>query len=163
MLGQAGRGEPGTAVISAIGGAAGVGKTALALRWAHQAAGRFPDGQLYVNLRGYDSAEPVPAEAALAVFLRALGVPGPDIPAGAEERAAAYRSLLADRTMLILLDNARCVEQVRPLLTASSSCVTLVTSRDALAGLVARDGASPGDAGSAAAGRRHRLADRADR
>lgn len=143
LLDQVGQGEPGTAVISAIGGTAGVGKTALALTWAHQVAGHFPDGQLYVNLRGYDAAEPVPAEEALAWLLRALGVPGPDIPAGAEERAAAYRSLLVGRAMLIVLDNVCRVDQVRPLLPASSSCVTVVTSRDSLAGLVARDGAIP--------------------
>ncbi len=143
LLDDTGRDDQGTAVISAIGGTAGVGKTALALRWAHRVAGRFPDGQLYVNLRGYDAGEPVRPEAALGWFLRALGVRGADIPAGAEERAAVYRSLLAGRKMLVLLDNASRVEQVRPLLPASSSCVTLVTSRDALAGLVARDGAIP--------------------
>lgn len=143
LLDDIDRDEPGTAVISAIGGTAGVGKTALALLWAHQVAGRFPDGQLYANLRGYDAGEPVPAEAVLAGFLRALGVPGPEIPADAEERAAAYRSLLADRRILVVLDNACQVEQVRPLLPASSSCVTLVTSRDSLPGLIARDGATP--------------------
>jgi hypothetical protein len=89
--------EPGTLVISAIGGTAGVGKTALAVNWAHQHAGHFPAGQLYVNLRGYDPGRPVPAADALAGFLRALGVPGPDIPADLEERAARYRSLLAGR------------------------------------------------------------------
>jgi predicted ATPase len=134
LLNHAGPDEPGTAIISAIGGTAGVGKTALALRWAHQVADRFPDGQLYVNLRGYDTGEPVRAGTVQASFLRALGMPGPDIPAGAEERSAAYRSLLADRRMLIVLDNACRVDQVRPLLPAGPSCVTLVTSRDSLAG-----------------------------
>ena len=82
-------------MISAIGGTAGVGKTALAVHWAHQVAGRFPDGQLYVNLRGYDPDQPMPAADALAGFLRALGVPGQDIPPEEDERAARYRSLLA--------------------------------------------------------------------
>ena len=103
-------------VISAIGGTAGVGKTALAVQWAHQAADRFPDGQLYVNLRGYDPDRPMPAADALAGFLRALGVGGQEIPPEEEERAAKYRSLLAGRRVLMVLDNARWVEQVRPLL-----------------------------------------------
>ncbi len=132
----------GTVLISAIGGTAGVGKTALAVHWAHQVAGRFPDGQLYVNLRGYDPAQPVSAADALAGFLRALGVPGPDIPAEESERASRYRSLLANKQMLIVLDNAGSAEQVRPLLPGTSSCVAVVTSRDSLAGLVARDGAA---------------------
>jgi tetratricopeptide (TPR) repeat protein len=134
-------GTPAAAVISAIGGTAGVGKTALAVHWAHQVAERFPDGQLYVNLRGYDAGRPVAASDALAGFLRTLGVAGPDVPGNPDERAAAYRSLVAGRRMLVILDNARQVEQVRPLLPGSPACVTLVTSRDTLAGLVARDGA----------------------
>jgi tetratricopeptide (TPR) repeat protein/transcriptional regulator with XRE-family HTH domain len=129
------------AIISAIGGTAGVGKTALALRWAYARASDFPDGQLYVNLRGYDPRPPVLARDALASFLRALGVNGQDVPQDLAECAARYRSLLAGRRMLILLDNARDAEQVRPLLPAASGCMALVTSRDALAGLVARDGA----------------------
>jgi DNA-binding SARP family transcriptional activator len=130
-----------TVVISAIGGTAGVGKTALAVQWAHQVAGRFPDGQLYVNLRGYDPGQPLTAADALAGFLRALGVAGPDIPAEEDERAARYRSLLAAKRILVVLDNAGSVEQVRPLLPGSPGSVVLVTSRDALSGLVARDGA----------------------
>ena len=122
-------------------GAAGVGKTALAVQWAHQVAEHFPDGQLYANLRGYDPGQPTPAADVLAAFLRALGVPGQDIPPEADERAARYRSLLAGQRMLIVLDNAGSVEQVRPLLPGSPGCVVLVTSRDALAGLIARDGA----------------------
>ena len=132
---------PGPVVISAIGGTAGVGKTALALQWAHQMAGRFPDGQLYVNLRGYGPGEPMMAGEALTGFLRALGVPGPDIPAQTEQCAARYRGLLSGRRVLIILDNACEAGQVRPLLPAAAGCVTLVTSRDTLAGLVARDGA----------------------
>jgi tetratricopeptide (TPR) repeat protein/transcriptional regulator with XRE-family HTH domain len=136
-----GQQPPGTVLITAIGGTAGVGKTALAVHWAHQVAGRFPDGQLYVNLRGYDPDQPMAAADALAAFLRALGLPGRDIPAGLDERAASYRSLLAGRRMLVLLDNAGSAEQVRPLLPASPACLAVVTSRDTLAGLVARDGA----------------------
>jgi DNA-binding SARP family transcriptional activator/Tfp pilus assembly protein PilF len=128
-------------VISAIGGTAGVGKTALAVQWAHQVTGRFPDGQLYVSLRGYDPGQPMTADDALAGFLRALGVPGQDIPAEEDERAARYRSLLSAKRMLVVLDNAGSVGQVRPLLPGSPGCAVLVTSRDALSGLVARDGA----------------------
>ena len=141
LLDRASEREPEATVITAIDGTAGVGKTALAVRWAHQVAGRFPDGQLYVDLRGYDTDAPVPATDALAGFLRDLGVLGPDIPAESSKRAARFRSLLAGRRMLVVLDNAGQVEQVRPLLPGSPGCMTLVTSRDALAGLVARDGA----------------------
>jgi DNA-binding SARP family transcriptional activator/Tfp pilus assembly protein PilF len=141
LLEHAGELAPGTLVISAIGGTAGVGKTALALQWAHRVAEQFPDGQLYLNLRGYDPREPMPTAEALAALLRSLGVSGHDIPAEAEERAVRYRSLLAGRRMLIVLDNAREAPQVRPLLPGTPGCVTLVTSRDSLAGLVARDGA----------------------
>lgn len=141
LLEQAGA-TSATMVISAIGGTAGVGKTALALRWAHEIAGSFPDGQMYVNLRGYDPGQPVLPGDALAGFLRALGMAGQDIPLDTEERAAAYRSLIAGQRMLIVLDNASREEQVRPLLPGSPSCAVLVTSRGALPGLVARDGAT---------------------
>jgi DNA-binding SARP family transcriptional activator/uncharacterized protein HemY len=134
--------SPGVVVVSAIGGTAGVGKTALAVHWAHQVADRFPDGQLYVNLRGYDPGRPVRAADTLAGFLRTLGVPGPEIPADADERSAKYRDMLAGRRMLIVLDNASDPEQVRPLLPGAAGCAVIVTSRDTLAGLVARDGAA---------------------
>jgi tetratricopeptide (TPR) repeat protein/transcriptional regulator with XRE-family HTH domain len=134
-------GEPVAMVIAAIGGTAGVGKTALALHWAHQIADRFPDGQLYVNLRGYDTRPGVTAGEALASFLRGLGVPGNALPPGTEERAALYRTMLAERRMLIVLDNAAELDQLRPLLPGSPTCAVLVTSRGSLSGLVARDGA----------------------
>jgi tetratricopeptide (TPR) repeat protein/transcriptional regulator with XRE-family HTH domain len=133
--------DSGAAVIAVIAGTAGVGKTALAVQWAHQVAGHFPDGQLYMNLRGYDPGEPVAAADALAGLLRSLGVPGSELPDGAEDRARLYRTRLAGRRVLVLLDNARDSAQVRPLLPGDSGCVTLVTSRDSLAGLVATDGA----------------------
>jgi len=134
-------GDSTSVVISAVSGTAGVGKTALALRWAHQVRAEFSDGQLYVNLRGYDPDQPLSAGYALAGFLRALGVPGAEIPPEVDERAAAYRSLLDGRRILIVLDNASSVEQVRPLLPGTPSALVVVTSRDALAGLVARHGA----------------------
>jgi DNA-binding SARP family transcriptional activator len=142
LLDQASAETPGTVVISAIGGTAGVGKTALAVHWAHQVAGRFPDGQLYVNLRGYDPGPPVPAGDVLAGFLGSLGVPSQDIPPEENERVARYRSLLAGKKMLIVLDNAGSAGQVRPLLPGAPACAVLVTSRDALAGLVVKDGAA---------------------
>ena len=128
-------------VISAVSGTAGVGKTALAIRWAHRVADRFPDGCLYVELRGYGPDTPVRPEAALTGFLRSLGVPGGELPTELAELSARYRSLLAGRRMLIVLDNARSAGQVRPLLPGTPSCLVLVTSRDRLTGLVARDGA----------------------
>ena len=127
--------------IAVLAGTAGVGKTALAVRWARRVAAAFPDGQLYVNLRGYDPGAPVSPGDALAGFLRALGLAGEDIPAGEDERAACYRSLLDGRRMLVLLDNAASVQQARPLLPGSPTCLVVVTSRDSLAGLVARHGA----------------------
>jgi DNA-binding SARP family transcriptional activator/uncharacterized protein HemY len=133
--------EPGAVVISVLSGTAGVGKTALAVHWAHRVAAEFPDGQLYVNLRGYDPDQPVAPGDALAAFLRALGVTGADIPLEEAERAARYRSLVTSKRLLVVLDNAATVEQVRPLLPGSPTVMVLVTSRDALAGLVARNGA----------------------
>jgi tetratricopeptide (TPR) repeat protein len=133
--------ESTVAVISVVSGTAGVGKTALTLRWAHRVQGEYPDGQLYVNLRGCDPDQPMSAGDALAGFLRALGLAGQEIPLEVDERAAAYRSLLNRRRVLVVLDNAATVEQVRPLLPGTASCLVVVTSRDSLTGLVARHGA----------------------
>lgn len=131
-------------VISAIAGTAGVGKTALAVHWAHQVANHFPDGQLHVNLRGFDPAAP-PLNVGQAVrrFLDALGVAAQRVPAELEAQVALYRSLLADRRMLVILDNAHDAEQVRPLLPGSPTCLVIITSRVRLASLVATNNARP--------------------
>jgi len=130
-------GEPATAiVISAIAGKAGVGKTALAVRVAHELRPRFADGQLYVNLRGVEAQARNPADV-LAGFLRALGVEGTEVPEGLEERVRLYRSRLADQRVLVVLDNAASEAQVRPLLPGSQGCAALVTSRARLSGLEA--------------------------
>ncbi|MEU9338161.1 BTAD domain-containing putative transcriptional regulator [Streptomyces sp. NPDC048290] len=135
---------PSTVVISAIGGMAGVGKTALAVHWAHEIADRFPDGQLYLNLRGFDPSGAVVAPGeAIRTFLDALGVPPKQIPAELAAQAALYRTLLDRRRMLILLDNARDAEQVRPLLPGARGCLVIVTSRNRLTGLVVGEGAHP--------------------
>jgi DNA-binding SARP family transcriptional activator/tetratricopeptide (TPR) repeat protein len=127
---------------AAIDGAAGVGKTALALFWAHRVRDRFPDGQLYLNLRGYDDAPPADPSQAVHQLLRALGVPSADIPKQRAERSALLRSRLTGTRTLLLLDNARNAEQVRPLLPGSTGCLVLVTSRNQLRGLIVRDGAT---------------------
>ena len=129
-------------VISAVSGTAGVGKTTLAVHWGHRAAGRFPDGQLYVNLRGHDPGGAVlDPDEALREFLTALDVPPQKIPTGRDARSALFRSTVAGRRMLIVLDNAGDAEQVRPLLPASPGCMTVVTSRAQLTGLVVTSGA----------------------
>jgi tetratricopeptide (TPR) repeat protein len=136
-------GDPPAPVV-VISGGAGVGKTTLAVHWAHRVQQRFPDGQLYVNLRGFAPAgnETAPDEVARG-FLGALNLPAAQIPANADAVFSLYRSLLADKRVLIVLDNARDAEQVRPLLPASPGCLTVVTSRDQMSSLVAAEGAVP--------------------
>ncbi|WP_051385389.1 BTAD domain-containing putative transcriptional regulator [Actinokineospora inagensis] len=133
-------GNPGV-VIAVLSGTAGVGKTALALRWAHRVRDRFPDGQLSVNLRGYASGVPLTTQEVLVRFLHALGVAPERVPIDPDEAAGLYRTLMTGKRVLVLLDNAATAEQVRPLLPGSTGCVVLVTSRDRLTGLTAQDGA----------------------
>src|SRR6516164_2801347 len=130
--------------ISAITGTAGVGKTALALHWAHRVAERFPGGQLYVDLRGFDPAGAAldPGQA-LRGFFEAFAVPPERIPAGLDDQVALYRSLLAGQRVLVVLDNARDAGQVRPLLPGSPGSLAVVTSRNHLTGLIAGHGAHP--------------------
>jgi DNA-binding SARP family transcriptional activator len=131
-----------TAAIGVLAGAAGVGKTALAVLWAHRMAGAFPDGQLFASMRGFDSQHsPVRAVDVLTQFLLALGVAVDDVPLELDDRAALFRSILADRRVLVLLDDARDADQIHPLLPAGSSSFVLITSRIRLDGLVARTGA----------------------
>ncbi|MDC2952978.1 BTAD domain-containing putative transcriptional regulator [Streptomyces gilvifuscus] len=138
------RGHPQTSVIGLISGMAGAGKTTLAVHWAHRIAHRFPDGSLYVNLRGYDpSGSRMSPGDAIETFLVALGVAQQAVPEELEARAALYRGVLADRRVLIVLDNAGDSEQVTPLLPAAPGCLVIVTSRSRLSGLVARHGAHP--------------------
>jgi tetratricopeptide (TPR) repeat protein/transcriptional regulator with XRE-family HTH domain len=142
LAGQAGT-RPTAAVISAIDGTAGIGKTALAVHFGHQMAGLFPDGQLYVNLAGFGpSRSPLAPGQAVREFLDALGIPPEQIPAGLDAQAGLYRSLLAGRRTLVVLDNAADERQVRPLLPGSPGCLAVVTSRRQLAGLAAAEGAA---------------------
>lgn len=127
--------------IGVISGAAGVGKTALALHWAHRVADRFPGGRLYLDLRGFDTDVMEPAEA-LRVMLEVLEVPPRAIPDGLEARAAAYRTVLAGRGTLVVLDNARDAAQVRPLLPGTADSLVIVTSRNDLTGLIATTNAT---------------------
>jgi tetratricopeptide (TPR) repeat protein/transcriptional regulator with XRE-family HTH domain len=134
----------GTAVIAAIGGTAGVGKTTLAVHWAHQAAREFPDGQLFIDLHGFDpSGAPVRPADAVRVLLDALEVRADRLPQTEEAQLGLYRSLLAGKRMLIVLDNARDAAQVRPLLPGAATCRTIVTSRNRLTGLTAIEAARP--------------------
>jgi DNA-binding SARP family transcriptional activator/tetratricopeptide (TPR) repeat protein len=137
-------GHSGHPVITTIAGTAGVGKTSLAVYWAHRVADRFPDGQLYVNLRGFDPGGQVmdPAEAVRG-FLDAFGVPADRVPAGVEAQTGLYRSLLAGKRVLVVLDNAATAEQVRPLLPGAAGCMAVVTSREQLTALVTTEGAQP--------------------
>jgi tetratricopeptide (TPR) repeat protein len=132
---------PSIVVVSAVSGGAGVGKTALVVHWAHRVADRFPDGHLYLDLRGYDPAEPVEPADALAVLLRCLGIHGLHIPYEVEERGARYRALMDGRRILLVLDNAQRAEHVRLLLPETPSCFVVVTSRDSLDELAGRHGA----------------------
>ncbi len=127
--------------IALVTGMAGVGKTGLAVHWAHRVQHHFPHGQLYIDLHGYDPRPPMTAQQVLDRFLRALGLPGEKIPPDGDAQADLFRTLLGQRRMLVVLDNASSAEQVRPLLPGNSRCFTVVTSRSRLPGLVVRDGA----------------------
>jgi len=126
ILGPQPGGEP--VVISAITGAPGVGKTALALRWASQVRHRFPDGDLYIDMRGYGPGPPISEEQALDAFLRSLGVPSGMMPVDARERAALYRSAVSGRRLMIVLDNVASARQVRQLLPGAGDSLVIITS-----------------------------------
>ena len=139
VCGVGGPADPGLALVV---GPAGVGKTSLALRWAHRSAPGFPDGQLFADLRGFSAAPQVTTASVLTGFLHALGTREADIPSGLDQRVALYRSLLAERRVLVVLDNVRAVSDVLPLLPSGAGCAAVVTSRNLLGGLVARQGAT---------------------
>ncbi|SEH03501.1 NB-ARC domain-containing protein [Nonomuraea solani] len=133
--------HPSAPVIVVISGTPGVGKTALAVEWAHRRADRFPDGQLYLDLRGFSQDPPLEPKQSLSALLHAFGVSDAEIPLAVTAQTGLYRSLLSGRRLLIVLDNASDVQQIRPLLPGTPTCVVLVTSRHGLPGLVAREGA----------------------
>ena len=144
MLRESATQQPTAVTISALAGTAGIGKTTLAVHWAHRLADRYPDGALYVNLRGFDPSAPAAGpDEALRGFLDALGVPSHQIPASLSARTGLFRSLLDGRHILVVLDNARDAEQVRPLLPGSPGCLAIVTSRYQLYSLVTAEGARP--------------------
>ncbi|MEV8376602.1 tetratricopeptide repeat protein [Kribbella sp. NPDC056861] len=132
--------RPQTMPLATIDGVAGVGKTALAIRWAHEVRADFPDGQLYLDLRGYGPDAPVDSDRALEYLLTSLGLT--DLPDTTEARSALLRSTLDRRRALIILDNALNAEQIRPLLPGTGDCMVVVTSRNQLRGLSVREGAT---------------------
>jgi DNA-binding SARP family transcriptional activator/tetratricopeptide (TPR) repeat protein len=136
--------RPSTVTVAAVTGMAGIGKTTLAVHWAHRVAHRYPDGVVHLNLHGFDPSVPAlsPGEAIDAV-LQSFGIGYDAIPVSPDAKASLYRSLLADRRVLLLLDNARSADQVRPLLPGAPGSLVVITSRDRLTGLVSRDGAHP--------------------
>lgn len=141
LLADAAR-RPAAVVVSALSGMGGVGKTALAVHWARQVRPAFPDGQLYVNLRGFDpGGAPLAPDRAVRGFLDALGVPATRVPESLDAQVGLYRSLLSGRRVLVVLDNARDADQVRPLLPGAPGCLALVSSRSPLTGLAAAEGA----------------------
>ncbi|MBB5159560.1 ATP-binding protein [Saccharopolyspora phatthalungensis] len=141
-LGDDGTSRTASTLMAAITGAPGVGKTALALHWAHRIRRRFPDGDLYLDMRSYGSGPALSTEQALDIFLRSFRVDPESIPIDVDERAALYRSVIGTRRLLILVDNVASVKQIRFLLPGSSRCLLIATSRGMLSSLVAREGAT---------------------